>query len=139
MASPLGGADSSHPPPTSTSYDKAGYTDSLNNTGVPPWTDQGPGPNIDAAGNSTAGSTAINGKGTDQKATTSQPKASSATCIPKTVEQMKVDLPSQRMNNQIQFMKDHALIGKFLGFWPIEKALHGWIASKLKPKGQVTL
>lgn len=36
-------------------------------------------------------------------------------------------------------MSDHALIGKFLGFWPTEKALHGWIASKWKPKGQVTL
>lgn len=36
-------------------------------------------------------------------------------------------------------MKDHALIGKFLGFWPTEKALQGWIASKWKPKGQVTL
>lgn len=35
-------------------------------------------------------------------------------------------------------MRDHALIGKFLGFWPIEKALHGWIASKWRPKGQVT-
>eukprot|EP00253_Pinus_taeda_P016416 PITA_16416 len=36
-------------------------------------------------------------------------------------------------------MKDHALIGKFLGFWPTEKSLQGWIASKWKPKGQVTL
>jgi len=36
-------------------------------------------------------------------------------------------------------MKDHALIGKFLGFWPIEKALLGWITSKWKPKGQVAL
>lgn len=31
------------------------------------------------------------------------------------------------------------LIGKFLGFWPTEKSLQGWIASKWKPKGQVTL
>lgn len=36
-------------------------------------------------------------------------------------------------------MRDHALIGKFLRFWPTKKALHGWIASKWKPKGQVTL
>ena len=36
-------------------------------------------------------------------------------------------------------MRDHALIGKFVGFWPIEKALQGWIAAKWKPKGHVTL
>lgn len=36
-------------------------------------------------------------------------------------------------------MKDHALIGKFIGYWPTEKALQGWITSKWKPKGQVTL
>lgn len=36
-------------------------------------------------------------------------------------------------------MKDHALIGKFIGFWPTEKALYGWIAAKWKPKGHVTL
>lgn len=30
-------------------------------------------------------------------------------------------------------------MGKFLGLWPTQKALQGWIASKWKPKGQVTL
>lgn len=36
-------------------------------------------------------------------------------------------------------MKDHALIGKFIGLWPTEKALRGWIASKWSPKGHITL
>ena len=36
-------------------------------------------------------------------------------------------------------MKDHAIIGKFIGFWPTERALNGWIAAKWKPKGDVTL
>ena len=36
-------------------------------------------------------------------------------------------------------MRDHALIRKFIGFWPTEKALYGWIATKWKPKGDVTL
>jgi len=36
-------------------------------------------------------------------------------------------------------MTDHALIGKFIGLWPIEKALHGWISGKWKPKGHITL
>ena len=36
-------------------------------------------------------------------------------------------------------MRDHELIGKFIGFWPTEKSLHGCIRAKWKPKGQVTL
>lgn len=68
-----------------------------------------------------------------------QPKVTSATCIPKAAESIKIELPSHIINEEIQFMQDHALIGKFLGFWPTERALNGWIASKWKPKGQVTL
>lgn len=69
----------------------------------------------------------------------SQTKVTSATCIPKAAEPIKIELPSHHINGEIQFMQDYALIGKFLGFWPTEKALQGWIASKWKPKGQVTL
>ena len=36
-------------------------------------------------------------------------------------------------------MKDDALIGKFIEFWPTKKALYGWINAKWKPKDQVTL
>jgi len=36
-------------------------------------------------------------------------------------------------------MRDHALIGKFIGLWPMEKALHGCIVAKWKPKGHITL
>ena len=63
----------------------------------------------------------------------------SATCRPIAAERPKIELPSHYINAQIQYMKDHALIGKFVGFWPTEKALHGWISSKWKPKGHVTL
>lgn len=79
------------------------------------------------------------GKGVNHEPSSTQQKASSATCIPKATERIKVDLPSHRINSEIQYMQDHALIGKFMGFWPTEKELHGWIASKWKPKGQVTL
>jgi len=105
-----------------------------------PETDQGFKP-INNETNPSAAAREVNdkGKGVNQGSPTSQPKASSATCIPKAAERIKVDLPSHRINNEIQFMQDHALIGKFLGFWPTEKALQGWIASKWKPKGQVTL
>lgn len=93
----------------------------------------------DKVGNNDAGSAATKDKGIDQNASTSLPKVFSATCIPKTSKRTKIDLPSHRINSQIQYMRDHALIGKFLGLWPTEKALQGWIASKRKPKGQVTL
>jgi len=65
MVSTLGGAGSSHRPPTSTSSDKIDQADSLNNPGIPPQTDQDTEPITDAAGNSTAGSTAVNEKGID--------------------------------------------------------------------------
>lgn len=62
------------------------------------------------------------------------PKANLATCKLVATERPKVELPSQRIDSQILFMKDHALIRKFIGFWPEKKALQGWIASKWKPK-----
>lgn len=36
-------------------------------------------------------------------------------------------------------MRDHALIGKFIGLWPTEKALRGWIVAKWNPKWHITL
>jgi len=67
------------------------------------------------------------------------PKATSTTCKPVAAERPNIELPSQRINTQIQFMKDHALIGKLIGFWPTEKALQLWIAAKWKTKGHITL
>lgn len=32
-------------------------------------------------------------------------------------------------------MKDHAVIAKFVGFWPMEKDLIWWINNHWKPKG----
>lgn len=68
-----------------------------------------------------------------------QPKVSFATCKPVASEHPKVELPGHRINAQIHFMRDHALIGKFIELWPTEKALRGWIASKWHPKGHITL
>lgn len=71
--------------------------------------------------------------------TEDRPRITLKTCKSMAAERPKIELPSHRVNGQIQFMKDHALIGKFIGFWPTEKALHGWILAKWKPKGHVTL
>ena len=76
---------------------------------------------------------------TDNTNRNAAPKATSATYKPVVIGRPKIELPSQRINTQIQYMKDHALIGKFIGFWPTKKALHGWIATKWKPKGHITL
>lgn len=76
----------------------------------------------------------------DKQATSGKPqKASSPTCKPIATERPNIELLNHRINAQIQYMKDHVLIGKFIGFWLTEKALQGWIISKWKPKGHVTL
>jgi len=66
-------------------------------------------------------------------------KATLSTCKPIIVDRPKIDIPSHQINAQIQFMKDRALIDKFIGYWPTKKALQGRITSKWKPKGHVTL
>ena len=48
--------------------------------------------------------------------TNEEPRVKSTTCKPVAVDRPKIELPSQQINNQIQFMKDHALIGKFIAF-----------------------
>lgn len=71
--------------------------------------------------------------------TEDRPKITSKTCKLIAIERMRTELPGQKIDERIQYMRDHALIGKFIGFWPTEKALYGWIAAKWKPKGHVTL
>lgn len=71
--------------------------------------------------------------------TEERPKITSKTSKPIVAERPRIELPGQKIDERIQYMMDHALIGKFIGFWPIEKALYGWIAAKWKPKGHVTL
>ena len=36
-------------------------------------------------------------------------------------------------------MRDHVLIGKFIGIWPTKRALRSWISTKWNPKGHITL
>ena len=46
---------------------------------------------------------------------------------------------STTLRDKIQYMSDHALIGKFIGLQPSEKALIWWINSSWKPKGHFNL
>lgn len=74
-----------------------------------------------------------------QQAQKDKLKVSSSTCKPVATYRPKVELPSDRINARIQYMRDHALIGKFIGIWPNEKALRAWINVKWHPKGHITL
>ena len=67
------------------------------------------------------------------------PEVRSATCKPVASVRPRVELPGHRINAKIQYMKDHALIGKFIGLWPTKKALRSWINVKWHPKGHITL
>lgn len=74
-----------------------------------------------------------------EQAQQDKPKVSSSTCKTVSMYRPKVELPSHRINARIQYMRDHALIGKFIGIWPNEKALRTWINVKWHPKGHISL
>lgn len=59
--------------------------------------------------------------------------------IPKMVDCPELVIQSDLVAKKTQYFKDHALIGKFLGFWPTERALIGWIKAVWKPKGHYDL
>ena len=48
-------------------------------------------------------------------------------------------IKTTRIGEHMQFMRDHALIGKFLGLWPSEKDLARWIKAWWNPKGDYEL
>ncbi len=64
---------------------------------------------------------------------------SSSTCKPVAANRPKVFFPSERINARIQYMRDHALIGNFIGIWPTERALRAWISTVWRPKGEITI
>jgi hypothetical protein len=44
-----------------------------------------------------------------------------------------------RIRDYVQHMQYHAIRGKFMGIWPTEKALIGWIDIFWNAKGQIDL
>jgi hypothetical protein len=50
-----------------------------------------------------------------------------------------IELSPACINAQIEHMKTYALIEKFIGIWPTERALLNWIAVKWKPKAHFDL
>jgi len=56
-------------------------------------------------------------------------------CIPQVSTTPRYVVNLTKVGEHTQFMKDHALIGKFLGFWPSEWDLFKWINTWWKIKG----
>jgi hypothetical protein len=56
-------------------------------------------------------------------------------CIPQVPQAPKYVINSPRIEEQKQYMRDHALVGKLLGLWPSERDLVKWIQYWWKPKG----
>ena len=48
-------------------------------------------------------------------------------------------IKSERVGEDIQYMNEHALIGKFVGIWPTENTLAWWISIAWKPQGHYDL
>ena len=67
------------------------------------------------------------------------PAKPNKSCIPCTTEHPYLSLLAERINARAKKIKDHALIGKFMGLWPTEHTLRGWIAAKWKPKAHFDL
>jgi hypothetical protein len=60
-------------------------------------------------------------------------------CILQASTAPKYNIISPRIEEQKQYMRDFALIGKLLGLWPSEKDLIKWIQHWWKPKGHYDL
>jgi hypothetical protein len=75
----------------------------------------------------------------DVEPSTSHPKASHGwepgKCIPQSEKPPRYLISSTRVGEHTQFMREHALIGKFLGLWPSERDLTRWIKDWWNPKG----
>ena len=60
-------------------------------------------------------------------------------CVAKSKIVSKLQISSERVMEDIQYMKEHALIDKFFRIWPTEKTLVWWINTTWKPQGYCDL
>ena len=74
-------------------------------------------------------------QGDDKGIGTAGVRRAPGTCLPKSQEIPALPIKSDGLEADIQYMKDHALIAKFVGIWPMEKNLIWWINHHWKPKG----
>lgn len=60
-------------------------------------------------------------------------------CLTRASKKPRFVIPNNKLEEYRTYMKDHALICKFIGTWPSEKDLMKWIQQKWKPKGHIEL
>ena len=60
-------------------------------------------------------------------------------CIPNMTGTPTYEIRSYKLNTHIQFMKNHAIISKFMGIWYSKNALIKWIDLKWKSKGKIKI
>lgn len=66
-------------------------------------------------------------------------RATSSTCKPKKTESLRVTISDPDIQNYREHMAEQAIICRFMGIWPTERALCQWIRQVWKPKGDVQL
>jgi len=60
-------------------------------------------------------------------------------CLPRAQKQPRYVIPSNKLEDYNCYMRDHALICRFVGYWPSERELYRWIVQRWRPRGQVDL
>jgi len=60
-------------------------------------------------------------------------------CLPRAQKKPRYVIPNNKLEDYRCYMRDHALICKFVGFWPSERDLARWIQQRWKPKGHIDL
>lgn len=60
-------------------------------------------------------------------------------CKPKTNTKPRVILNDPALQEHRDHMANYAIMCKFMGIWPIEKALYTWIKYNWKPKGELNI
>jgi len=78
----------------------------------------------------------------EKQETVSNPSNNTATsgaCKPKKSETLRVVITDPEIQAYREHMSEHAVICKFMGLWPTERALCQWIRQQWKPKGDVKL
>ena len=77
--------------------------------------------------------------GTTKEILTKEGNRRTGQCLPKSKTIPKLQIKSTRIKEDINYMKERALIGKFVGIWPSEKTLTWWINTTWKPQGHYDL
>ena len=77
--------------------------------------------------------------GTDKDISPKEVNRRVGQCMPKSKTVPKLQIKSSRIREDINYMKERALVGKFVGIWPTKKTLMSRINTTWKPQGHYDL